>query len=78
MGKHFEIETIDPRNLPNGRAIVTIPYNLIIRFYKFRPVDYENFRAAKEVLENPKRIFTGIRAHNEGAVIYRSPESMAY
>jgi hypothetical protein len=66
MGKNFQLETMDPRNLPHGRTVVTIPHSLILCFFKYRPVDYENFRAAREVLENPKRIFVGIRAHNEG------------
>ena len=78
MGKDFQLETMDPRNLPHGRAIVTIPHGLILRFYKYHPADWENFRAAKEVLENPKRIFAGIRAHNEGGWCFtgRPLESM--
>src|SRR3990170_4750509 len=72
MGKDFQLETIDPRSLPAGRAVVTIPYILIIRFFKYWPARYENLRVAREVLENPKRIFAGIRAHNEGGWCFTS------
>jgi len=38
--------------------------------HKFKPVKYENLRAAKAVLESPKRIFYGIRTYNEGGWCY--------
>jgi len=62
----FTFHTIDPRN-PTGRKVrVILPGELIDRYYKYTYVAYENFRAAKHVLENPQRIFTGIREFNEG------------
>ena len=60
------METVDPRDPLHGRAMVTIPYSVILNLYKYQPVRYENLRVAREVLANPKRIFAGIRAHNAG------------
>jgi hypothetical protein len=52
---------------PKGEKIqAVLPYRLILRFYKFHPVRYENLRAARYVLENPERIFAGVRQFNEG------------
>jgi hypothetical protein len=66
MSKNYVQQIIDPKN-PNGPKIeATIPASLILNYYKFHPVRYENLVAAKFVLENPKRIFSGIRQFNEG------------
>lgn len=66
MPKNFSIKIINP-NEPNGQKIeAVIPHGLILNCYKFYPVKHENFRATQHVLDNPKRIFTGIREFNEG------------
>ncbi|OHB77286.1 MAG: hypothetical protein A2Z25_10540 [Planctomycetes bacterium RBG_16_55_9] len=67
---NYNQETIDPTN-PNGPRIeAIIPYYIYSRAYKYDSVKYENLRAVKEVLENPKRIFWGIRAYSEGGWCY--------
>ena len=66
MGMDYQLNTIDPRDPKNARIQITIPHSVCLYFYKYYPVRYENLRVAKEVLQNPKRIFSGIRAHNEG------------
>ena len=66
MGKDYCTEIINPAD-PNGPKIqATIPYRLILNYFKYYPVRYENFRAARYVLQNPRRIFTGTRQFNEG------------
>jgi len=57
MGKDYVQKTIDPRNPEQGQAEVVIPYGLILNYYKFTPVRYLNLAAAKEVLEDPQRLF---------------------
>ena len=42
------------------------PNDLLIRSYKYDTVQFENIRAAVEVLDDPKRIFTGLRELREG------------
>jgi hypothetical protein len=72
----FACKTIDP-NDPTGPKIDAIfPGVYTLRLYKYSPVDYENLRAAKHVLENPKRIFFGVRVFNQGGWCYtgRPPE----
>lgn len=60
------IEVIDPR-APNGpRAKAIIPRSIVLQVYKTNPVAYENLRCAKEVLEDPCRIFEGTREHQSG------------
>ena len=52
---------------PTGpKILATIPHSLILHIYKYHPTQYENFRAAKFVLENPRRIFNGVRSMNRG------------
>ena len=70
MTHSFNIFTIDPKNPRGGRIEVTIPGDLALRWYKYNPVKHENLRAVKAVLDNPKRIYTGIRAINEGGFCY--------
>ena len=70
MADDFSCETIDPRN-PTGPAIKAIlPGYYTLRLFKYSPVDYENLRAAKHVLEHPERIFFGVREFNEGGWCY--------
>lgn len=65
MGMDFEIRIIDPEN-PAKTTCAIIPHDVYLNAYKFVPVVYENLRAAKFVLENPHRIFSGIRRFNDG------------
>lgn len=61
---------MDPRE-PLGPGVeATIPGDLIARFYKHYSVRYNNFIAAKYVLENPTRVFYGVRDLNEGFWCY--------
>lgn len=60
------IEIIDPRDPAGPQARAIIPYNLVLRLYKINPVAYENLTCAKDVLENPRRIFEGTREHQTG------------
>jgi hypothetical protein len=66
----FKIYTIDPKNPTEKKIEVIIPGDLSLRWYKYHPVKYENLRAARAVLDAPKRIYTGIRAINEGGYCY--------
>jgi hypothetical protein len=54
-------------NDPDGPSVqAVLPYRLILNYYKYHPVRYENLRAAKFVLDHPQRIFAGVRQFNEG------------
>ncbi len=53
------------------KVLATIPRRLIECYFKFWPVRYENFRAAKHVLTNPIRIFAGVREFNPGGWCFR-------
>lgn len=64
--KDFQIDAVDPRDPTNARTQITIPRSVYLPLYKYHPVRYENLRVAKEVLQNPERIFSGVRTHNEG------------
>jgi hypothetical protein len=65
LTKNFSLFTVDPLN-PSERQEVSIPGDLIRRLYTYEPVAYENFRAVKEVLESPERIFSGVRLFAQG------------
>src|SRR6266404_5522578 len=66
MGKDYCIQIINPED-PLGQPIeAIIPYRLYSKYYTFHPVQYENLRTAKYVLEHPLRIFSGVRVFNEG------------
>jgi len=67
---NYSQEALDPENPKGSKISVIIPHRIYSRAYKYNPVKYENLRLAKEVLENPKRIFWGIREHNEGGWCY--------
>ncbi len=70
MTKSFSYKTIDPKNPTGPRIEVTIPSELILRFFKYETVRYEQFRCVEEVLESPKRIFSGCRRISEGFWCY--------
>jgi len=60
------MEVINPDDPSGPKRQAIIPYQLVIHYYKYHPVRYENFRAVQYVLQNPDRIFAGIRQFNEG------------
>lgn len=66
MASDFSIEIMDPAEPEGTRVDAIIPTRLYSMYYKHYPVRYENLCAAKFVLENPLRIFSGVRAFNEG------------
>src|SRR2546423_1675427 len=66
MSHDYFTEIINPNDPLGTRIPAMIPYRLILKYYKFYPVRYENLRAAKQALENPLRIFSGVRQFNEG------------
>ncbi len=70
MAKDFIFKTIDPVNPSGPQVDVILPGDLIERFYKHTPVRFENLRAMKYVLDNPERIFFGVRQYNEGGWCY--------
>jgi hypothetical protein len=66
----YSQKTLDPSNPTGPKIEVIIPYDIYARAYKYNSVKYENLRAVKEVLENPERIFWGVREYNEGGWCY--------
>jgi hypothetical protein len=76
--RDYQLAVIDPEN-PNGPKIqAVIPYSVFSKYKKYYPVRYENLRAAKFVLENPKRLFSGIRQFNEGGWCFTGRPEMWY
>ena len=64
--EHCIVRTIDPRN-PTGPKIPAVFPNNILRYaHQRNTVRFWNVRAAVAVLENPKRIFSGLRELNPG------------
>jgi len=79
MGSDYFTEIVNPTDLTGPRIQAIIPYRLILNYYKFLPVRYENLRVAKHVLENPMRIFSGVRQFNEGGWCFTGrPQSLRY
>ncbi|MCX7425269.1 MAG: hypothetical protein NTW96_06545 [Planctomycetia bacterium] len=66
MAADYACLTIDPTNPDGPRIEVVFPAAYTTRLFKYAPVDFENLRSAKYVLENTQRIFFGVRAFNEG------------
>jgi hypothetical protein len=63
---NFLLQIKDPRDLFGPEIQATIPYDLILSYYKSHYVRYQNFVSAEFVLEHPKRIYSRIRHLNEG------------
>jgi hypothetical protein len=72
VARDFLLKTVDPRDPLGPKIDVIFPGAYTLRLFKDSPVDYENLRAAKHVLENPERIFFGVREFNEGGWCYTS------
>lgn len=62
----YKCLTIDPLNPSGDKSYAIIPGSWYIELYKHSPVEYENLRCVKVVLEDPQRIFYGPREYNEG------------
>ena len=65
MGQNYNLVVIDPENTSQTTTAI-ITHEVYLSAYKYFPVKYENLRAAKFVLENPERIFAGIRRFTDG------------
>lgn len=72
------IKTVDPDNPTGPKIDVFLSPAICLRAYKYDSVKYENLRAAKEVLDNPQRIFWGIREHSEGGWCYTGKPTNLY
>jgi hypothetical protein len=59
-------KTIDPNNPTGPKIDAVFPGRYTDWLLKHWPVDYENLRAAKHVLEHTERIFVGTRQYNQG------------
>ena len=70
LAKEYACKVIDPQNPKGPKIDAVFPLDLARRYYKSSPVRYENLRAAKYVLEQTQRIFSGVREFNEGGWCY--------
>jgi hypothetical protein len=78
MPNNFLIDIINPDNPSGAKETAIIPHWLILNYFKYAPVRYENLRAAKHVLENTKRIFAGVRRFNDGGWCFTGRPDMWY
>jgi len=78
MAADYVCQTLDPNNPDGPRIDVVFPARYTLGLYKHSPVDFENLRAAKYVLENTERIFFGVREFNEGGWCYTGRPSTWY
>src|SRR5437899_7603970 len=62
----YLIEILDPANPTGSKTNAILPEYLYQKYYTHYPTQYENLRAAKYVLRNPKRIFSGVREYTQG------------
>jgi hypothetical protein len=69
-GEEYTIAALDPTNVPGVRRPIIIPRDVYLEAYKHWPVQYENLRCVKYVLENTQRIFSGVRDHVPGGWCY--------
>jgi len=58
--QNYLIDIINPENAKGPKIKAVIPHRVYQHFYKKYPVKYQNLVAAKYVLENPQRIFSGV------------------
>lgn len=70
MARDFHFTTIDPRDPTGPKIEVVLPGQLIDFYYKHYVTRFLNLEAAKCVLDDPKRIFFGVREYNEGGWCY--------
>lgn len=73
------MQALNPLDPTGARIDAVFPGDLALRYFKYSPVRYMNLIAAKFVLENPQRIFYGVREFNEGGWCYTAvPPSGTY
>ncbi len=70
MAADFKWHGINPENPEGPRTDIVFPADYTLALYKHSPVDYENLRAAKYVLDHTERIFYGVRTLNHGGWCY--------
>jgi len=70
LAADFTCQAINPEDPDGPKITVVFPGGYTSRLFKYWPVDFENLRAAKAVLENTERIFCGVREFNEGGWCY--------
>jgi hypothetical protein len=70
MSADYACLAIDPNDPDGPRIEVVFPARYTLGLYKHAPVDFENLRAAKYVLENTARLFYGVREFSEGGWCY--------
>ena len=78
MSYDYFTEIINPSDPSGPEVKAVIPHRLILRYYKYFPVRYENLRAAKYVLDHTKRILAGVRRYNEGGWCFTGRPSIWY
>jgi hypothetical protein len=66
MPQNALIDIINPEDVNGPKIKAVLSHTFYLRMYKFSPVKYENLVAAKYILENPQRIFSGVRQFNDG------------
>ena len=70
MAADFRCKTINPEDPDGPKRDAIFPAAYTTRLFKYWPVDFENLRAAKFVLENTRRVFFGVRHFSEGGWCY--------
>jgi hypothetical protein len=75
---NYGCDTIDPDNPGGPKICVEIPADFYLRLYKYSPIQYENLRAVRHVLDYPERIFWGVRVYSEGGWCYVGRPSTWY
>lgn len=78
MRDGYRVQAISPVNPETEHVDVVIPLDLARRWYKESSVDFDNLEIAKEVLENPLRIFEGVRDYEEGGFCYVGKPKSVY
>ena len=78
MAKDYYFDVRDPRNPENATVKSKLPGPLYQKHYKSNFVKYMNLKAAKEVIEDTKLIFAGVREFQEGGWCYVGKPSMHY
>lgn len=66
MADDFLFQSVNPEDPEGDPVELTIPAVVYLRAYKEDRIHYENLRAAKYVLDNVQRIFSGVRDYNQG------------
>ena len=70
MPNNYFIEVLDPENPSGPKKKATIPYDLILHYYKRLETRYDQFIEAKYVLENTSRLFGRCRLLSDGMWCY--------